>query len=68
MHGAVAAVVAAIALWLGVTLAGDQIASVIAGALGNVELALPAASAVLVFIAIGAGLGAVGGGLAGATR
>ena len=65
--GAIAAVCAAVIVWLGIAHYGDAIASALA-ALGTVSIGFPAASAVLVFVALGAALGLVGGGLAGASR
>jgi cell division transport system permease protein len=68
LQGAVAAALAALALRVGMSIWGDGIAQALHGALGSVELAGPAAAQVLVFIALGAALGLVGGGLAGASR
>ncbi|NVB83799.1 MAG: hypothetical protein HOV81_35820 [Kofleriaceae bacterium] len=68
LQGALAAVLAAVALYLGMSLYGDDIVRALTGALGNVQLALPAASMIALFVAAGAGLGLVGGGLAGASR
>ena len=67
MLGAVAACLAAFIVWLGIARYGDSIASVL-GSLGQVSVGFPAISAVLVFVAFGAGLGFLGGGLAGAAR
>jgi cell division transport system permease protein len=61
--GGVAAVLAAIVVWVGLARCGDAIASALA-----IELGFPAASAVLVFVALGAAAGFVGGGLAGGAR
>ncbi|HEY3803363.1 MAG TPA: permease-like cell division protein FtsX [Kofleriaceae bacterium] len=63
LHGAAAAVLAALALVLGVAHYGDAI-----GAPLSIEIALPAASALLAFVALGAALGFIGGGLAGTAR
>ena len=68
LQGAVAAMLAAGALAVGVSIYGDGIASALHGALGSVQIALPAASMLVMFIALGAALGLVGGGLAGASR
>ena len=68
LQGVLAALLAALALYLGISLYGDDITRVLAGALGNVQLAVPAMSMIALFVAIGAGLGFVGGGLAGASR
>jgi cell division protein FtsX len=59
LHGAAAAVLAALALVLGLARYGDQL---------PIEIALPAASALFVFVALGAALGFVGGGLAAGSR
>jgi len=68
LQGAVAALLAALALHGALALYADRIAAALAGALGTVDIALPAASLLLAFIALGATLGLVGGGLAGASR
>lgn len=68
LQGALAAGVAALALYFGISMYGDSIAHTLETALGHVEILIPAASMILMFIAVGAGLGAVGGGLAGASR
>jgi hypothetical protein len=68
LQGAVAAALAALALCIGLSIWGDGIAQALHGALGSVELAAPAAAQVLLFIALGAAIGLVGGGLAGASR
>ena len=68
LQGALAALVAALALYVGISVYGDSIANTLEAALGQVEILIPAASMILLFIAVGAGLGAVGGGLAGASR
>jgi cell division protein FtsX len=68
LQGAVAALLAALALYLGLSIYGDAIAHALAGALGSVQLVVPAASVIALFVAVGAGLGLVGGGLAGASR
>jgi cell division transport system permease protein len=68
LQGAAAALLAALALRAGVGVYGDGIARALHGALGSVEIALPAASLIALFVVIGAGLGLVGGGLAGASR
>ncbi len=68
LQGATAALLATVALATSLALYGDGIARALAGALGSVQIALPAASLLVVFVALGAGLGLVGGGLAGASR
>jgi cell division protein FtsX len=59
LHGAAAAVLAALALVLGLARYGEQL---------PIDIALPAASALFAFVALGAALGFVGGGLAAGTR
>ena len=68
LHGIVAALLAALALAAGVSLYGAGIADALQGALGSVEIALPSSSMLILFLALGATLGLVGGGLAGASR
>ena len=68
LQGAVAALLAMLALHIGIALYGGDIAAALAGALGSVDVALPAASLLLAFIGLGTVLGLVGGGLAGASR
>jgi len=68
LQGAAAALLAAAALAAGISLYGDGIAQALHGALGSVQIALPATSMLALFVALGAGLGLVGGGLAGASR
>jgi cell division transport system permease protein len=66
--GTVAGLLALGALQLGITLYGEAITNGLAGALGIVEIALPAPNLCALFVALGAGLGLVGGGLGGAAR
>jgi cell division protein FtsX len=68
IHGALAALLAAAAVWGGIQLYGDAIVEAVAGSLGAVELVVPSALEVVLFVAAGAGLGLVGGALAGASR
>ncbi|HEY5948134.1 MAG TPA: permease-like cell division protein FtsX [Kofleriaceae bacterium] len=68
LQGAIAALLATLALAAGVSRYGDGIADALHGALGNVTIALPATSMLVMFVALGAALGLVGGGLAGASR
>jgi cell division protein FtsX len=68
LQGAAAAVFAMLALVAGISVYGDGIAQALHGALGSVEIALPATSLLVLFVALGAGIGLVGGGLAGASR
>jgi cell division transport system permease protein len=68
LQGALAALLAAVALCIGLSVWGGRIAQALHGALGSVDLAAPAAAQILLFIVLGAVLGLVGGGLAGASR
>lgn len=68
LHGALAAALAAGALYAGLAMYGDAIVLALRGVFGAVELAAPSASACVMFVLLGATLGLVGGGLAGATR
>ena len=68
LQGAVAATLAVLALCAGLHIYSGAIAHAISSALGPVDLAFPPAAALAAFIAIGGGLGLVGGGLAGAAR
>ena len=68
IHGALAASLAAVALWAGVELYGAAIARSLHSAFGSIELVFPAAPVIAMFIALGAALGLLGGGLAGAAR
>ena len=68
LHGLVAALLAATALWILLGCYGDAIASSLSHTLGAVELALPALPDLALFVALGAALGMLGGGLAGAAR
>jgi cell division protein FtsX len=66
--GAAAALVAALALWIGVARYGEAIERSLANMLGSIEVTFPALSIVLVFVGLGAALGCLGGGLAGVAR
>lgn len=68
LQGALAAVLAALAVWGGARVYGEAITDALAGSLGAVELMVPTGIELLLFIAAGAALGFVGGGLAGASR
>ncbi|MBL0215127.1 MAG: hypothetical protein IPQ07_14725 [Myxococcales bacterium] len=68
LQGAVAAVLAALAVWGGARLYGESITDALAGSLGSVELVIPTGIELVLFIAAGAALGLVGGALAGASR
>jgi cell division protein FtsX len=66
--GTIAAALAAGALCVGLWRYGGEVASALAGALGPVQVALPAWPELVVFVAAGALIGFVGGSLAGAAR
>jgi cell division protein FtsX len=68
LQGALAALLAALAVWGGVQLYGTAITDALATSLGPVELIVPTGIELVIFIAAGAGLGLVGGALAGASR
>lgn len=68
LQGAVAALLAALAVWGGAHVYGETITFALASTLGSVELIVPTGVELLLFIAAGAALGLVGGGLAGASR
>ncbi len=67
-QGGAAAVLAATAVWTAIRAYGDDIVRALAATLGEVELVSPAPFQLVLFIAAGAALGLVGGGLAGASR
>jgi cell division transport system permease protein len=64
-QGALAALLALGGLYACIAVYGDAITAGLHGVLGPVEIALPAISVCALFIVVGAGLGLVGGGLAG---
>lgn len=66
--GALAALLAAGAIIGALCAYGDGIVTALAGPLGAIELALPTACEVALFVGLGAALGFLGGGLAGASR
>jgi cell division transport system permease protein len=66
LHGAAAALLALVAVALGIHVYGDAIATSLTSALGTVHVALPDPITCLMFITLGALLGLVGGGFAGA--
>ncbi len=68
LQGAVAALLAALALAAGIAVYGDGIARALHAALGTVEIARPDVQMLALFVALGAGIGLVAGGLAGASR
>ena len=68
LHGAIAALLAAGALYAGIAVYGGAIVTALHGALGARELVPPAAMMCMLFVALGAAVGFVGGGLAGASR
>ncbi len=67
-QGVAAAMLAALALAIGLHCYGPSITSSLTGSLGAVEVATPGLAMVAMFVAAGAMLGLVGGGLAGASR
>jgi cell division transport system permease protein len=68
VHAAVAAGLAAAAVYIGIACYGDAIVTLLRGVFGPVELVPPSASMCAMFVVLGAGVGLVGGGLAGASR
>jgi len=66
ISGAFAAALALAGIYAGVALYGDAIATGLTGVLGPVAVTFPALSSCALFLALGAGLGLVGGALAGA--
>ncbi len=68
LQGALAAVLAAFGVWGAARIYGDSITRAVAGSLGPVELIVPIGIELVLFVAAGAALGLVGGGLAGASR
>ena len=63
LQGAVAAILAAAAIVAGLAVYGDELAGVLGSAITS-----PALPAIAIFVGLGAALGLVGGGLAGASR
>lgn len=68
LQGILAALLAALVLAIGLHVYGDSIADALTSSLGPVELAIPGAAMLGMFVAAGALVGLVGGGLAGASR
>jgi len=68
LQGALAAALALGALLLGISMYGEAIASGLHGLLGDVDVTAPEPLACLMFVALGAALGLVGGALAGTAR
>jgi cell division transport system permease protein len=68
MIGAIAALFAGIAIVGALHAYGDSIVTALAGPLGVIELAMPTLVELAMFVGLGAVLGLVGGGLAGASR
>jgi cell division protein FtsX len=68
LQGAAAALLAAGAVLGVVRLYGGDVVASVASSLGPIELVLPTGIELVVFVAAGAALGLVGGGLAGASR
>jgi len=66
--GALAAVIAGGAIVGALSVYGDAIVSALAGPLGAIDLAMPTLVELALFVGVGAALGLVGGGLAGASR
>lgn len=66
--GALAALIAAVAIVCALHAYGDAIVGALAGPLGAIELAMPTLCELAMFVGLGAMLGLVGGGLAGASR
>jgi len=64
----IAAILAAVALWIVIDLAGGSVEQSLAVALGPIELGLPSVAELALFVAGGGVLGLIGGGLAGAGR
>ena len=68
LQGIAAALLAALLVAIGLHVYGGSITDSLAGSLGPVELAIPTTMMLAVFVAAGAVVGLVGGGLAGASR
>lgn len=68
IQGAVAALLALAALAVSIHIYGDAIALALQGALGAIEIGLPAPQICALFVALGATLGFVGAGLAATSR
>jgi cell division protein FtsX len=66
--GAIAALIAGVAIVGALHAYGDSIVGALAGPLGAIELAMPTLVELAMFVGLGAGLGVLGGGLAGASR
>ncbi|MGE0395554.1 MAG: cell division protein FtsX [Kofleriaceae bacterium] len=66
--GAIAALLAGVAITGALHAYGDSIVGALAGPLGAIELAMPTIGELAMFVGLGAMLGLVGGGLAGAAR
>ncbi len=65
--GAIAAGLAAGLVYVGIEVYGDDLGAALSS-FGAIQIAFPPLAELALFVAIGAGLGLVGGGLAGATR
>ncbi|CAN5897871.1 hypothetical protein BH11MYX3_BH11MYX3_00680 [soil metagenome] len=68
LQGALAALLAALGVWGVARIYGDSITRAVASSLGSVELIVPMGVELVLFVAAGAALGLIGGGLAGASR
>jgi cell division protein FtsX len=66
--GAIAALIAGVAIVSALHAYGDAIVGALAGPLGAIELAMPTLVELAMFVGLGAALGVIGGGLAGASR
>jgi len=68
LQGILAAALAAAALWVVLARYGGTLAHALQGAFGPIALTVPSVAQVACFVAAGAALGLLGGGLAGAAR
>ena len=68
LQGVIAALLAAIAVLLGIEVYGADITASLSASIGPVELLAPEGLQLVLFVTAGAALGLVGGGLAGASR
>jgi len=68
LQGALAAMLALGAVYAAVHAYGASLTDTLSSALGSIELSTPPVPELALFVAIGAGLGLLGGGLAGVTR
>ena len=68
LQGVIAALLAAIAVMVGIEVYGADVTAALSASIGPVELLAPEGVQLVLFVAAGAALGLVGGGLAGASR